>query len=177
MENGSTWDRRPRQDIETGLSVTTEKAGWDSRERVGKGWKRSFSKAAGCKSGPRDGACRHGGGGEGRGHGRRPSPGQEGRMVTPDRGGGRGVQACGDAGKGEATGPGRMVARDPAWAGEKAQDRPQAGARRAAIGSAPAGRARPYQLAGLLPVTRAHLGPTQTPSHERIRPRHPEFSR
>lgn len=110
-----------------------------------------------------------------------PALGKKKEVVTPDRGGGRGVQACGDAGKGEATGPGtqtgRMVARDPAWAGEKAQDKPQAGARRAAIGSARASRARPYQLAGLLPVTRALLGPTQTPSHERIRPRHPELSR
>lgn len=33
--------------------------------------------------------------------------------MTPDRGGGRRIQACGDAGKGEATGPGRMDGPGP----------------------------------------------------------------
>lgn len=146
MKNRSTWDRRPRQDTETGLS-TTEKAGRDSQERVGKGWKSSFSKAAGCKSGPRDGACRHGDGGGGGGGDTGPALGKKGEVVTPDRGGGRGVQACGDAGKGEATGPGtqtgRMVGRGESAGqatgrGEEGSNRKRA---RRPHSSLPAGRA------------------------------------
>lgn len=103
------------------------------------------------------------------------APGREageesGPCVTRGR---RRVPLGHDAGKGEVTGPGaqtgRVVATDPACRGEQrarqATGRSEEG-RWAARRSVPAGRSRPYQLAGLLPVIRVDLGPNQTPSRE-----------